>query len=46
MDSRLAVIKTRWQLEQFISANPTFSAKMTRIMGERLASINASLAEA
>ena len=46
VDTRLAVIKTRWQLEQFISANPAFSAKMTRIMGERLATINASLVEA
>lgn len=35
--SRLAVIKTRMQLEQFISEHPQFSGKMTRMMGLRLA---------
>jgi CRP-like cAMP-binding protein len=35
--TRLAVIKTRMQLEQFISEHPKFSGKMTRLMGQRLA---------
>jgi CRP/FNR family transcriptional regulator, cyclic AMP receptor protein len=35
--TRLAVIKTRMQLEQFIAENPQFSGKMTRLMGKRLA---------
>jgi CRP/FNR family cyclic AMP-dependent transcriptional regulator len=35
--TRLAVIKTRIQLEQFISEHPQFSGKMTRLMGQRLA---------
>lgn len=36
-NTRLAVIKTRMQLEQFISEHPQFSGKMTRMMGHRLA---------
>lgn len=35
--TRLAVIKTRMQLEQFIAEHPNFSGKMTRMMGKRLA---------
>lgn len=34
---RMAVIKTRMQLEQFMSEHPQFSGKMTRMMGQRLA---------
>lgn len=35
--TKLAVIKTRMQLEQFIAEHPQFSGKMTRLMGQRLA---------
>ncbi len=38
--ARLAVIKTRMQLEQFMTENPTFTEKMTRMMGRRLAQTN------
>ncbi|MCX7073494.1 MAG: Crp/Fnr family transcriptional regulator [Methylococcales bacterium] len=36
-NSRLAVIKSRMELEQFMAGNPTFAGKMTRMMGQRLA---------
>ena len=42
-NARLAVIKTRLQLEQFIAENPTFSGKMTLQMGHRLAEMHAAL---
>ncbi len=40
---RLVVIKNRMQLDQFIGQYPSFSGKILRIMGERLALANASL---
>jgi CRP-like cAMP-binding protein len=42
-NARLAVIKNRLQLEQFLSEHPEFTGKMTRIMGERIAHANAAL---
>lgn len=44
-DSKLVVIKTRVQLEQFISENPAFAGKMMVIMGNRLANSNDLLLE-
>ena len=44
-DARLAVIKSRMQLEQFITENPTFAGKMMGIMGNRLANTNDLLIE-
>ena len=41
-DARLAVIKSRMQLDQFIAENPEFSGKMTRMMGHRLAEAEAN----
>lgn len=40
---RLAYIKNRMQLEQLIAQNPSFSGKMVRMMGERLANTTALL---
>jgi CRP-like cAMP-binding protein len=40
---RLVTIKNRMQLDQFIGQYPSFSGKILRIMGERLALANASL---
>lgn len=40
---RLVIIKNRMQLDQFIGQYPSFSGKILRIMGERLALANASL---
>lgn len=39
-NARLAVIKTRMQLEQFMAEHPEFSGKMTRMMGHRIAEAN------
>jgi CRP/FNR family transcriptional regulator, cyclic AMP receptor protein len=44
-DTKLVVIKTRIQLEQFIQENPTFAGKMMVIMGNRLANTNDLLLE-
>lgn len=44
-DTRLVVIKTRVQLEQFIQENPSFAGKMMVIMGNRLANSNDLLLE-
>jgi CRP/FNR family cyclic AMP-dependent transcriptional regulator len=44
-DTKLVVIKTRLQLEQFIQENPTFAGKMMVIMGNRLANTNDLLLE-
>jgi len=44
-DSKLVVIKTQVQLEQFIAQNPAFAGKMMVIMGNRLASSNDLLLE-
>lgn len=44
-DTKLVVIKTRAQLEQFIQENPTFAGKMMVIMGNRLANTNDLLLE-
>ncbi len=44
-DSRIVVIKSRMQLEQFISENPSFAGKMMGVMGNRLASTNDLLLE-
>jgi CRP-like cAMP-binding protein len=41
--TRLAVIKTRMQLEQFITEHPNFSGKMTRLMGQRLADAKSAI---
>lgn len=41
--TRLAVIKTRMQLEQFITEHPQFSGKMTRLMGQRLADAQSAI---
>lgn len=40
---RLVIIKNRMQLDQFIGQYPSFSGKILRIMGERLALATASL---
>jgi CRP-like cAMP-binding protein len=40
---RVVIIKNRMQLDQFIGQYPTFSGKILRIMGERLALATASL---
>ncbi|EMM98330.1 cyclic nucleotide-binding domain-containing protein [Leptospira noguchii] len=37
LDCRLAVIESRQQLERFLVKNPDFSAKMVRILADRLA---------
>lgn len=42
-DVRAVVIKNRMQLDQFFGQYPAFSGKILRIMGERLALVNASL---
>lgn len=42
-DARLVVIKNRMQLDQFFGQYPAFSGKILRIMGERLALVNAAL---
>lgn len=44
-DSRIVVIKSRMQLEQFITENPSFAGKMMGVMGNRLASTNDLLLE-
>lgn len=44
-DARLVVIKSRLQLEQFITENPSFAGKMMVIMGNRLANTNDLLLE-
>jgi CRP-like cAMP-binding protein len=44
-DTKLVVIKTRIQLEQFIQENPPFAGKMMVIMGNRLANTNDLLIE-
>lgn len=44
-DAKLVVIKTRIQLEQFITENPPFAGKMMVIMGNRLANSNDLLLE-
>lgn len=44
INSRMAVIKSRMQLEQFMSEHPEFSGKMTRMMGHRLAQAERSIA--
>lgn len=44
-DAKLVVIKTRMQLEQFITENPSFAGKMMVIMGNRLANSNDLLLE-
>jgi CRP/FNR family transcriptional regulator, cyclic AMP receptor protein len=43
-NARMAVIKTRMQLEQFMSEHPKFPGKMTRMMGQRLAQAERSIA--
>lgn len=43
VNSRMAVIKTRMQLEQFMSEHPEFSGKMTRMMAHRLAQAERSV---
>lgn len=42
---RLVIIKNRMQLDQFIGQYPSFSGKILRVMGERLALANVSLQE-
>ncbi len=42
-DVRVVVIKNRMQLDQFFGQNPAFSGKILRLMGERLALVNAAL---
>jgi CRP/FNR family cyclic AMP-dependent transcriptional regulator len=42
-DVRLVYIKNRMQLDQFIGQTPAFSGKMVRMMGERLANVNAAI---
>ena len=44
-DSKLVVIRTQIQLEQFITENPSFAGKMMVIMGNRLANSNDLLLE-
>ena len=42
-DVRLAILKNRMQLDQFIGQNPSFSGKSLRVVGQRLANTNAEL---
>ena len=44
-DTKLVLIKSRVQLEQFIVENPSFAGKMMVIMGNRLANTNDLLIE-
>jgi CRP/FNR family cyclic AMP-dependent transcriptional regulator len=44
-DTKLVLIKSRVQLEQFIIENPSFAGKMMVIMGNRLANTNDLLIE-
>ncbi|EQA64163.1 hypothetical protein LEP1GSC062_4448 [Leptospira alexanderi serovar Manhao 3 str. L 60] len=37
MDCQLAVIESKQQLKKFLIKNPDFSAKMVRILADRLA---------
>ncbi|RHX89292.1 cyclic nucleotide-binding domain-containing protein [Leptospira stimsonii] len=43
VDCELAVIESKQQLERFLVNNPDFSAKMVRILADRLANTNAIL---
>lgn len=43
LDCHLAVIESKQQLEKFLINNPDFSAKMVRILADRLANTNAIL---
>ncbi|MBM9502299.1 cyclic nucleotide-binding domain-containing protein [Leptospira sp. 201903071] len=43
LDCELAVIESKQQLEKFLVNNPDFSAKMVRILADRLANTNAIL---
>jgi CRP-like cAMP-binding protein len=44
-NTKLVVIRTQMQLEQFIAENPSFAGKMMVIMGNRLANSNDLLLE-
>ncbi len=44
-NTKLVVIRTQMQLEQFITENPSFAGKMMVIMGNRLANSNDLLLE-
>ncbi|EMJ90689.1 cyclic nucleotide-binding domain-containing protein [Leptospira alstonii] len=43
LDCQLAVIESKQQLEKFLIKNPDFSAKMVRILADRLANTDAIL---
>lgn len=46
LDCQLAVIESKQQLEKFLIKNPDFSAKMVRILADRLANTDELLGSA